>query len=289
MKKVRRFRLPEIVFVILLAFSGLMLGFSSGGFVIRFQNVGFTIVSAMQKGLHLVVSAATGTFTAVKDMTTLQKEYRVLTEKLADFEYLQRNNAEIRRENERLKEQLGFASRIQYRNIASQIIGRDPDSLYSGITIDKGSRSGIRKGMPVIAIQNGNVGVVGKIVSVGIGTSKVMPVYDVKCNISSRVQTSRDLGIVSGNGDVDSPLSMKYIKKRSLEELHYGDIVVTSGENDNYMRDIPIGTITKVTVLDYDTSLDIELSPIIDFSRLETVFVVDSSHENTMPKEGGNG
>ena len=52
-------------------------------------------------------------------------------------------------------------------------------------------------------------------------------------------------------------------------------MVVTSGENSNYMRDLPIGTISKISVIDYNSSLDIELAPIIDFSRLETVVVVD--------------
>ena len=75
---------------------------------------------------------------------------------------------------------------------------------------------------------------------------------------------------------------MKYIRKRVLDELHYGDIVVTSGENNNYMRDIPIGTISKITVLDYNSSLDIEIVPIIDFSRLENVVVVNLSEINTM-------
>ena len=46
------------------------------------------------------------------------------------------------------------------------------------------------------------------------------------------------------------------------------------------MRDIPIGTITKITPIDYDSSLEIELEPIIDFSRLETVLVIDMSNLN---------
>ena len=71
------------------------------------------------------------------------------------------------------------------------------------------------------------------------------------------------------------PLTMRYIKKRVLEELHFGDIIVTSGETENYMRDIPIGSISKITVLDYDASLDIEITPIIDFARLENVIVTD--------------
>ena len=73
---------------------------------------------------------------------------------------------------------------------------------------------------------------------------------------------------------------MQYIKKRVLEELSFGDVIVTSGENDNYMRDIPIGSISKITVLDYNSSLNIELTPIIDFSRLETVIVVNQKELN---------
>ena len=73
---------------------------------------------------------------------------------------------------------------------------------------------------------------------------------------------------------------MKYIRKRVLEDLHYGDIVVTSGENSNFMRDLPLGTISKISVIDYNSSLDIELTPIIDFSRLENVVVVNMREIN---------
>ncbi len=236
----------------------------------------------MQKGIHTVSSNVSTVLTSVRDIARLQEEYDALSEKLKDYEYLQRNNAEIRKENERLREQLGLAQSVSYRNIVSQIIGRDSDNIFSGITIDKGAMSGIRKNMPVIAIQNGSVGIVGKVVTVGVATSIVMPLYDSNCNISARIQNTRDLGLVSGNGSADFPLSLEYIRKRVLQDIHFGDIVVTSGENGNYMRDIPIGSITKITVLDYDSSLEIEMEPIIDFSKLEMVFVVDQSSQNDL-------
>lgn len=276
----KRLKISDLVFVILLAFSGIRLGLSSGGFIVDFNKVGFTIFSSLEKGVNAVYTGVKDFVIAVQKTATLQKEYKELTEKLKDYEYLQRNNTEIRKENERLKEQLEFRETLTTRNYVAQIIARDPDGLYSGITINKGSRHGIRKGMPVIAVQHGSVGVVGKIVTVGLGTSMIMPVYDLQCNISARIQNTRDIGIVSGNGTQESNLVMKYIKKRVLEELNYGDIVVTSGENNNYMRDIPIGTISKITVLDYDSSLAIELNPIIDFSRLETVIVVDQEKDS---------
>ena len=46
------------------------------------------------------------------------------------------------------------------------------------------------------------------------------------------------------------------------------------------MRDIPIGTVSSVAPLDYDSSLAIEIAPIIDFARLETVIVVDQTAPN---------
>jgi rod shape-determining protein MreC len=134
--------------------------------------------------------------------------------------------------------------------------------------------------MPVIAFQNGNQGLVGKVVQVGTFTSQIMPIYNTNNMVSARIQNSRDLGLVNGLSSHDQPLLMEYIRKSVVDELSYGDIVVTSGENDNYMRDIAIGTISKITTLDYNSSLNIELTPIIDFARLENVVVVNQKELN---------
>ncbi|WP_407399175.1 rod shape-determining protein MreC [Treponema sp.] len=283
LKKSIKIRTAEILLGFFILIGGNSLAFHSGSFIVNFNKVGFSLVSSVQEGVASIFGYGKKFITAIHDVVVLQKEYQALTEKLKDYEYMQRSNTEIRKENERLKEQLQFATDLEYKNIAAQIIGRNPDNLYSGITIGKGSRSGIRKGMPVIAIQNGNVGVVGKVVTVGISTSLVMPIYDTKCNISARIQNTRDIGIASGSGSYDSPIMLNYIRKRVLDDFNHGDLVVSSGENDNYMKDIPIGRISKITVLDYDSSLEIEVDPVIDFMRLENVLVVDHKHGNDRP------
>ncbi len=276
------FSFAEFVFLILLFLSGLALAFSGGGFVVNFQRVGFSVVTSLQKAVYSVCDGVTGGFTAVAELKSLKAENQELKEKLKNYEFLQRNNTEIRKENERLREQLQFATHIEQKNFPAQIIGRNPDNIYSGITINKGSRSGIKKGMSVIAVQNGTTGLVGKIVTVGLETSLVMPVYDSKCVVSSRIQNTRDIGLVSGSGNANSPLQMKYIKKRVLSELNFGDIVVTSGETDNYVADIPVGTITNIMVVEYDSSLNIEITPVVDFARLETVIVTDLKEPNPL-------
>ncbi len=278
------FRLPELLLVVFVLISGVLLGFSSGNFVLNFKKIGFTVFSSVQAGVHKIVDGVEDTFGAVKELARLKKEYAELTKKLENYEQMRRSNAEIRKENERLLEQLNFTTYLEEKNYPAQIISRDADNLYAYLTINKGSSSGIKKNMSVIAYQNGNSGLVGKVVQVGAFTSIVMPIYNMNCTVSARIQNSRDLGLVTGKGKEELPLSMNYIKKRVLEDLHYGDVVVTSGENSNYMRDLPIGTISKISVIDYNSSLDIELTPIIDFSRLENVIVVDIREINDARK-----
>ncbi len=275
-----RFSISELLLFVLVLASCIFLGFSSKSFVVNFKNVGFSIFSSVEKGVVTVTRGIRNTFTSAKELRKLKTDYDGLVAKLENYEQMQRSNADIRKENERLKEQLGFSIYMESKNIPCQIISRDLDNLYSYLTINKGSVNGIKKNMPVVAFQNGNQGLVGKIVEVGTFTSQIMPIYNLNCMVSSRIQNSREIGLVNGNGDPNEPLSMQYIRKRTLDSLHYGDIIVTSGENDNYMRDIPVGTISKITSIDYNSSLNIELTPIIDFSRLEVVFAVNMKELN---------
>ncbi len=274
------FSFSEFLLIILLICSGVMLTWSSGKFFISFNKLGFSIISTMENGVNATIKGISNTFTAIHELTVLREENKTLKKKVLELQYFQRDNVEIRNENTRLKELLGFSDDQKYKNYPANIIARDMSSPYNTLTINKGVHSGIRKNMPVIAIQNGNIGLVGKIISVGTFTSMVMPLYDANCNVSARIKTMRDLGLVKGLGSADNPLEMDYIRKRVINSLHYGDTVVTSGENDNYYKDIPIGTIKKIIVNDYNSSLDIELTPVIDFSRLETVTVVDMEESN---------
>ena len=116
-----------------------------------------------------------------------------------------------------------------------------------------------------------------------------MPVYNINNIVSARVQNTRDLGLVNGLGSQEQPLQMQYIRKSVASQLKYGDIIVTSGENDNYMRDITIGSISKIVALDYNSTLNIEVKPIIDFSRLETVIVVNQKELNDRKQEHPDG
>lgn len=277
-----KFRLDAFLLAIYLIISGIMLAFSSGGFVVNFRDIGFSLMSGAQRGLYSVSSFFSGTVTAVKELSELKEKYEVLSKRLEDYELLQRSNADIRVENQHLKELLGFSESISIKNIPAEIIGRDPNNLYSGITINRGARHGIKKNMPVISFQGSNSGLVGKIVQVGRNTSLVMPVYDYQCYVSARLESSRYDGLVNGQGSSDSPLVMKYVKKRARDEIKIGEMIMTSGENNKYPKNVSIGFVSKIRGMDYETSLELDVEPVIDFSRLENVFVLDM---NNVPGE----
>ena len=77
---------------------------------------------------------------------------------------------------------------------------------------------------------------------------------------------------------------MKYVKKSAKSDINIGDKVVTSGLDDLslFPKNVPIGFVSKIEIFDYETSLELSVEPIIDFSRLEYVFVLDTS---TVKKE----
>jgi len=90
--------------------------------------------------------------------------------------------------------------------------------------------------------------------------------------------------MVSGLGSQDLPLQMNYIKKRAKDDISRGDVVVTSGLGGIYPPEIPIGRIKNINLHEFESSLILELESIIDYSKLEYLFVVD--YTNPLEEEG---
>ena len=88
----------EFLLAFLLIVSCVMMSFSSGGFILNFKEIGFNVFSTVQNGINAVTSSVANSFNAVKELAELRKQYEVLTEKLKDYEYMQRSNSEIRKE-----------------------------------------------------------------------------------------------------------------------------------------------------------------------------------------------
>jgi rod shape-determining protein MreC len=140
--------------------------------------------------------------------------------------------------------------------------------------------------MTVVGIQRGHQGLVGKVLSVGLNSCMVQPLYDPSAFVAARLLSSRYEGLVNGSGDEN--IKMRYVKRYARSEIRFGDTVVTSGLGASlFPEGIEIGTVKSISARTYDTSLELGIEPIIDFSRLEYVYILTAKKDGSRAGEGG--
>lgn len=199
----------------------------------------------------------------------LNEENRQLKEKLKEYVRWETSNKEIEEENKRLRTILQFQERTPQDFIVGQIIIRDTDEWYNTITINRGSVSGMKKDLPVIAIEGEKENLLGRIIEVSPNTSKILLLTDSLSAVVGYVPRSKVDGVIEGQGN--KKLQFKYILPEA--DLKVGDLVVTSGLGGIFPAGIPIGEITKIEEKKFAPYKEAILIPRISFSRLREVLV----------------
>lgn len=192
---------------------------------------------------------------------SLAEENRQLKQKIKELNQRIIELEEAMQENKRLRGLLSFRKE-GYTNIPAQVIGESSDNWRKVVIINKGKRDGIRKDMAVV----GKEGLIGRVVEVGLRSSKVMLIIDFNFKVAALVQRTRNQGIVQGN---ICSCEMRYIDKDS--DVAKGDIVISSGRGGIYPKGLVIG---KVDELNEDINrlyLKARILPAVNFHRLEEV------------------
>ena len=203
---------------------------------------------------------------------------------------LKRKNNALRMENNRYRELLATHQRLQgllqfsqtsnRPVLAAQVIGRDPTGWFESIIIDKGAHAGLKVDMPVVSAN----GVVGRIVSVSPNYAKTLLIIDQNSAVDCLIQRSRDRGMVRGLSA--DRCKLEYVVKSS--DVVVEDIVVTSGLGGIFPKGLPVGQVSDVKETSGELFKDIQISPAVDFSKLEEVLVILRENESlTHQKETG--
>ncbi|HOW42562.1 MAG TPA: rod shape-determining protein MreC [Candidatus Omnitrophota bacterium] len=173
---------------------------------------------------------------------------------------------EERQELLRVKQLLEMKEQVGYKVIAARVIGRDPSNWASAVIIDKGTTHGIRKGYVIVTF----LGLAGRVVDAGQATSVVMLINDPHVSVSSRIQRTRQEGMVSGS--LGGTLIMKFLPKDS--DIAVGDQVITSGLTPLYPKGLLIGSVTAIGADFSGASTYAIIRPAVDLSALEEVLVI---------------
>ncbi len=176
--------------------------------------------------------------------------------------------AELRLENDRLRDLLGFSNRNRYspKFLPAQVIGRGADPWQSLLEIDRGSGSGVRVNMPVIV----RAGLAGKVVEVSPASARVMLLTDPRSLVAAADQRSRDFGVAEGIAP--DRLKLKFVN--SSGDVKEGDLIVTSNSSSFCPPGITVGTVARASKKETDLFYEIEVKPAADLSKLEEVLLV---------------
>ena len=174
-------------------------------------------------------------------------------------------------EAQRLRKLLDLRDDYNYHFISARVIDREQAALSKTILINKGSVHGLKTGMPVIAPP----GLIGRLVDVSWHVSKVLLFIDENSNVGAIVQRTRTQGVISGAGP--RGLILKYISK--TQDVKEGDVIVSSGMGGVFPKGLLIGQVSHVDRQDASLFLKINVTPFVDFSKLEEILIL-ASEEN---------
>lgn len=200
----------------------------------------------------------------------LQKENQRLHVDLA-------KQQELEREIKALHDQFNTPSISPEHLIPAQIVGIKgfvPGfSIPSEMILDVGSRQGVRIGQVVVS----NDIVVGRITHVSAQASKVDLTTKEGFSLTAKDSHTGALGIIQGQGGGIMLLENVLLS----DTLEKDDLIVTKGSMDEQGQGIPpnlvLGKIISVNKKASQLFQSAEVVPLVDVSKLSTVFILDQS------------
>jgi rod shape-determining protein MreC len=235
------------------------------------------IGSPFQKASTFVSKTIRGTFQQYVFLVNLEKENRMLKQKVAELQAETHQIKEMRLANDRLRHLLQFREKNSSSMIGAEVIGQDPSSWFKSVTIDKGERDGVKRGMAVVS----PTGIIGQILKTAPHYATVLLITDYNSAIDSIVQRTRAKAIVEGKGE--NRCQLKYLLR--TEEVAVGDTVVTSGLGGNFPKGLMVGEIKQVDKKGHGIFQHAELVPSVDFTQIEEVFVIMDPLPSLLPQE----
>lgn len=227
--------------------------------------------SVLYKPAHLTA----GFFGNIEELKEVYEQNKVLKSRLSEYGQMHQEITSLREQNKELKAQLhklDDPDLADYSIIQSQIIARSPDGWNKQITINKGSKDGVKENMAVITAK----GMVGKIDSVNPFSSTVQLVSDLdRTNlISAVVQGHSNIhGMVGGYDPKKKALLFKLIPYDA--KLKKGQTVVTSGLGGTFPSGLIIGKVKDVSPDPQGLTKIAYVKPSADLETIYNVMVVD--------------
>ncbi|MFN3999110.1 rod shape-determining protein MreC [Algoriphagus sp.] len=168
-----------------------------------------------------------------------------------------------------------FAKTYQFKG--ARVIGNSLRFSQNYLTLNKGSKDGIKPGMGIF----NPAGVVGRVKSVSENYAVAFSLLNTGLLVSSKIKSTDVFGSVQWDGKDATEARLLFVPRHV--KTQEGDTVVTSGFNAVFPEGILIGVISKISPDVKDPNylaLTVKLST--DFSKVNYVYLVENTLFNEL-------
>ncbi len=164
----------------------------------------------------------------------IEKDNLLLNEQLNKLRQTANDNA-------KLKEILDYQERVTLSETlyVARVIGGQTNGINKQIIFDLGKIDGIEEGMVVRSA----TGLLGQVVSVGLGSGKVLLVTDPQHSVPVKVARSDSRFILDGLG---KDKLVHAIDLHADIDVRKGDVLITSGLGGRFPPGIPVAQVSEI-------------------------------------------
>ena len=232
------------------------------------ESVTLGVFSAIQRATAVTFNGVRRTWNGYIDLRDVHTENDALKHQIDSLQVQLQQQRALAGRSQQLERLLQLRDQAGLPTTAADVIGVGASPDFQTVTINKGTRDGLKSDMAVIS----PAGVVGRIVTPSARAAKVQLLIDRNAAAGAMDERTRVQGVVVGTGD--NILRMEYVAE--LGEVKAGDSVVTSGVDGIYPKGFVIGRIETVERGGGAYKL-ITVRPTVDLRSLESVLVVLSA------------
>ena len=166
----------------------------------------------------------------------------------------------------------------QYEFLPAHVISGTVNKRNNYFTLDRGTLSGVEKGMGVIS----NGCLVGFIGDVSEHYANVVTVLNEKFMQSVRMPKNNEHGLIVWDGSNSSLVELKGIPLDAT--VHGGDSILTRGTSGRFPNDIFVGTVYSVNIKQGSPHHYIKIKLALDLNSVYHVLLVKNKFKNEMIK-----
>lgn len=230
------------------------------------RNAAQSVLAPVQRVFSSMFSPVGNFFADIKNFGKTKAQLKDLQSQNQKLKSQIIINEEIKGQLSQLRGVLDLAGRGGYKVVSARVIGRGSTSTFSQtMTIDVGTRDGVRKDMTVIASQ----GLVGVVKASSSSSSVVLLMSDPSFRIGVRIAKSQSVGVLLGQGDSSYVLQLL----DPAGTISVGDVLVSLGSDNNrpFVPGIPVG---RVTGVDHTSTALTQQATVIGLTNLSNIGVV---------------